>query len=140
MKKTFRHLAIILPIVLVLFLASFALEERTRAEQRVFYEEQPLVYVTKTGECYHSYGCNYLSRSRIPKGLYQAKREGYRRCSVCDGVAYGTVQVAVKAPYEIADLSCAIFFSFAKTACITPLIYFPVYKLLKRTNYYNDAK
>lgn len=140
MKKTLRHLAIILPIVLVVFFMTFAFEEKTRTEQRVFYEEQPLVYVTKTGECYHSYGCNYLSRSRIPKGLYEAKREGYQRCSICDGVAYGTVQVATEAPYEIADLSCTVFFSLAKTACITPLIYFPVYKLLKRTNYYNDEK
>ncbi len=41
------------------------------------------VYVTATGECYHRAGCRYLSHSRIPTKLSQAKAEGYRPCSVC---------------------------------------------------------
>ena len=41
-----------------------------------------IVYVTRTGECYHRSGCRYLSSSRIPITLREA-REKYRPCSVC---------------------------------------------------------
>lgn len=40
------------------------------------------VYVTRTGEKYHRDGCRYLSRSRIPTSLKDAKL-GYTACSVC---------------------------------------------------------
>jgi len=40
------------------------------------------VYVTETGECYHLGGCQYLSHSKIPISLKDAKA-GYRACSVC---------------------------------------------------------
>lgn len=40
------------------------------------------VYVTRTGEKYHQDGCRYLSRSRIPMSLKDAKL-GYTACSVC---------------------------------------------------------
>jgi len=42
------------------------------------------VYITKTGEKYHSSGCRYLSRSCIPILLSVAKAQGYTPCSVCD--------------------------------------------------------
>jgi len=42
-----------------------------------------IVYVTRTGECYHADGCRYLSGSRIPIALKDA-RGAYRPCSVCD--------------------------------------------------------
>lgn len=41
-----------------------------------------IVYVTRTGECYHADGCRYLSSSRIPIALKDA-RDKYRPCSVC---------------------------------------------------------
>lgn len=41
------------------------------------------VYVTKTGECYHRGGCRYLSQSKLPISLKDAKKRGYRPCSVC---------------------------------------------------------
>ncbi|HZL65419.1 MAG TPA: ComEC/Rec2 family competence protein [Thermoleophilia bacterium] len=44
----------------------------------------PTVYVTATGACYHRSGCRYLSESRIPIKLKDAKARGYRPCSVCD--------------------------------------------------------
>lgn len=44
----------------------------------------PIVYITETGECYHRDGCRYLSHSRIPVRLKDAKAQGYRPCSVCD--------------------------------------------------------
>ncbi|MFA4965785.1 MAG: ComEC/Rec2 family competence protein, partial [Thermoleophilia bacterium] len=40
------------------------------------------VFVTETGECYHLSGCRYLSRSKIPISLRDAKAR-YRPCSVC---------------------------------------------------------
>jgi micrococcal nuclease len=41
------------------------------------------VYVTRTGEKYHSASCRYLSRSQIPMSLSDAKAAGYTPCSVC---------------------------------------------------------
>src|SRR5665647_2415472 len=42
-----------------------------------------IVFVTRTGECYHVDGCRYLSSSRIPIALKDARGK-YRPCSVCD--------------------------------------------------------
>jgi competence protein ComEC len=42
-----------------------------------------IVYTTETGECYHRDGCRYLSHSRIPITLKEARARGYRPCSVC---------------------------------------------------------
>jgi septal ring factor EnvC (AmiA/AmiB activator) len=41
------------------------------------------VYVTNTGKKYHRDGCQYLSRSRIPIKLSEAKDQGYTPCSKC---------------------------------------------------------
>ncbi len=41
------------------------------------------VYITNTGKKYHSSGCRYLSKSRIPISLTKAKQRGYTACSVC---------------------------------------------------------
>ena len=43
-----------------------------------------VVYVTRTGECYHVKGCRYLKSSCIAMTLKKAKARGYRPCSVCD--------------------------------------------------------
>jgi hypothetical protein len=42
-----------------------------------------IVYVTRTGECYHAGDCRYLSSSRLRISLKDA-RGTYRPCSVCD--------------------------------------------------------
>jgi competence protein ComEC len=42
------------------------------------------VYTTATGECYHRGDCRYLSHSKIPISLKDAKAQGYRPCSACD--------------------------------------------------------
>ena len=135
MKNVLKRLAIIVPIVLAIFFISFAYEDKTRTEYRTVYEEQPLIYVTRTGDCYHSYGCRYLSRSRIPKGLYQAEESGYRCCSVCDGVAFETMQVAIREPYEVEDYSVAIFFSIAKVVFFAPFLCIPIFRLLDRIHF-----
>ncbi len=41
------------------------------------------VYITRTGTKYHRDGCRFLSKSRIPIWLQEAKRQGYTPCSVC---------------------------------------------------------
>jgi hypothetical protein len=41
------------------------------------------VYITKTGSCYHAYGCQYLRGSSIPISRTEAEEQGYRACSVC---------------------------------------------------------
>ncbi|MBE6655702.1 MAG: hypothetical protein E7609_02385 [Ruminococcaceae bacterium] len=131
-------MVIILPIILVIFSISFTYEDKIRTEYRTSYEEQPCVYITKTGDCYHSAGCRYLSRSRIPRGLYQVKASGYRCCSICNGITYGTIQVEIRESYEVTDYSFAIILSTLKVVFITPLIYKPIFKLLDKTNYYQD--
>jgi len=42
------------------------------------------VYITKTGNKYHSDGCRYLSRSCYAISLEDAVEEGYTACSVCN--------------------------------------------------------
>lgn len=42
-----------------------------------------VVYITKTGECYHSSGCSSLRRSKIETTLKSAVERGYRPCSKC---------------------------------------------------------
>ena len=65
----------------------------TLAVNAMFYRhEEPLVYVTNTGECYHSFGCHYL-KSVNPIGLEQAKEKGYRSCSYCHGEAQSVIEV-----------------------------------------------
>ena len=41
------------------------------------------VYITKTGDCYHSSGCGYLSRSKIAISKSTAINTAYRPCSRC---------------------------------------------------------
>ena len=42
-----------------------------------------VVYITKTGECYHSSGCSSLRKSKIETTLQSAIDRGYRACSKC---------------------------------------------------------
>jgi hypothetical protein len=42
------------------------------------------VYITETGTKYHRDGCRYLSKSKIPISLSDAKARGYTPCSVCN--------------------------------------------------------
>ena len=46
-------------------------------------DNNPTVYVTNTGDCYHEDGCRYL-RSRNRTTLYDAYLDKYRSCSICD--------------------------------------------------------
>lgn len=50
-----------------------------------FAHEENKVYVTKTGNCYHSYSCHYTARSCRAIGEDTAIKNKYVRCSVCGG-------------------------------------------------------
>ena len=41
------------------------------------------VYITESGSKYHKSGCSYLSKSKIPISLSEAKAQGYTACSRC---------------------------------------------------------
>ena len=45
--------------------------------------KEQTVYITRTGKKYHRDGCRYLSKSRIPVSLKDAKAQGYTPCTVC---------------------------------------------------------
>jgi len=42
-----------------------------------------IVYITKTGKKYHTDGCQYLRKSKIPITLKEAKAKGYTPYSKC---------------------------------------------------------
>jgi beta-lactamase superfamily II metal-dependent hydrolase len=42
------------------------------------------VYVTDSGEKYHADGCRYLKKSKHKISLADAKKQGYKPCSVCN--------------------------------------------------------
>lgn len=41
------------------------------------------VYVTKTGKKYHRKDCQFLSKSRVPLALDEAKNRGFTPCRIC---------------------------------------------------------
>lgn len=47
------------------------------------------VYVTRTGECYHTISCQYLQKSKIPMDVAEAVYN-YRPCSKCYARYYDT--------------------------------------------------
>ena len=64
-------------------------------------ERQPCVYITNTGDHYHSSGCHYLSRSKIAIGKQQAINAGYICCSVCGGKSSETINVSYTKKVQI---------------------------------------
>lgn len=44
--------------------------------------ENKIVYITKTGECYHNDSCSCLNKSKIEKNLKTAVKN-YRPCQLC---------------------------------------------------------
>jgi len=123
LKKALKHVFIIFAMMIIIFSISFALEDKTIYDYTSTYEEQPAVYVTKYGDCYHSISCHSLSQSMIEKGLYEALDNGYRACSHCNGISHGTVQVEHREYYEVTDYTNAISYSCLRAVYITLVIY-----------------
>lgn len=85
--------------IIILFIAGFLLINTfclgSPAQRIITVEEsQPKVYITKSGNKYHNVSCGYLHSSSIPIGKYEAEKEGYTACSVCNGTACGTIIVS----------------------------------------------
>ena len=47
-------------------------------------DDNPIVYITRTGKKYHREGCSTLKSSKIPITLKEACERGYKPCSLCD--------------------------------------------------------
>lgn len=72
LKKQLLTLLLVVGMVFSLPLTTFAASGNTT------------VYVTRTGEKYHSNGCQYLRKSKIAISLQDAVNSGYNACSRCD--------------------------------------------------------
>ena len=59
------------------------------------------VYVTKTGDTYHSKDCNSLRKSCVSITLQEAIDDGYKPCKRCYPVALDTVPLTSEAEEEI---------------------------------------
>ena len=77
-----RFLSLIVAL-LVLSAPVAVLPAQAPAPQRQEQTKEQTVYITKTGKKYHRDGCRYLSHSKIPISLKDAKANGYTACSVC---------------------------------------------------------
>ncbi|HCQ91332.1 MULTISPECIES: hypothetical protein [unclassified Clostridium] len=63
---------------------SNVIESEVELESEIVNDDiSTVVYITKTGEKYHSDGCGYLSRSKIEITLENAMNRGYTPCSRC---------------------------------------------------------
>jgi hypothetical protein len=58
-------------------------QPQVTADYLSYYEDETIVYVTKSGEKYHTAGCSYLTDSAMPVSLEQAVAEGKTPCSRC---------------------------------------------------------
>ncbi len=78
-----RRLLAFLVFVLSL-LSPVALPIAAQQKQAVQRSNQTqTVYITRSGKRYHRDGCRYLSMSKIPISLKDAKANGYTPCKVC---------------------------------------------------------
>jgi hypothetical protein len=78
MKKT---LYILLTAFLMLGTQAYPVSKLN--ENKVHLNQDYTVYITKTGEKYHSSGCRYLSRSKISISKKKALAAGFGACKVC---------------------------------------------------------
>ena len=134
MKRSTKQFVIIIFIVLMIFIVSFVLEDKTSYNYNSTSEEQPAVYITEYGNCYHSADCHYLSQSKIEKGLYEVKSKGYKACSYCKGYSKNVIQVEIIEYYEVTDYTNAFFLSFLRAVIVTPVIYIIVLYIMEEKN------
>lgn len=114
---------------LVIFLISFGLSDKTETRYKTIERTEPSVFVTVSGECYHSSDCYYLRYSAKEIGLYKAKSMGFRACSYCYGENEGTTQVEYTQAYE-KDNTLYVFMScLGISMAVAGCIYFILGKL-----------
>ena len=79
MKKSLL-LLLLIPIIL-----TSCKKEPEQQESKVISRSEAattIVYITKTGECYHTESCTSLRKSKIKKKLTEAAKR-YRACQNC---------------------------------------------------------
>ena len=91
--RIIKHILIALLLFFISFSIVFFRADKTEYYTEESWVEEPRVYVTEYGHCYHSCDCHYISRSWTEKGIYYARSKGYRACSYCKGTPNGTIQV-----------------------------------------------
>ena len=125
-------MVLILSIMLTIFIISIVFEDKISYEYISTFENQPAVYVTEYGNCYHSADCYYLSQSKIEKGLYEAKEKGYRECKHCGSYSHGVTKVEHIEYFEITDYTNAFLFSCLRALLITPILYLTVIRIFEQ--------
>lgn len=63
--------------------AASAADSSTAGKATAAQNKSMIVYITKSGKCYHLAGCEGLARSKIAINLADAKEKGYKPCSIC---------------------------------------------------------
>jgi hypothetical protein len=58
-------------------------EKKEQSKAKKVQPKDYTVYITRTGEKFHSDGCQYLRRSQISIGKRNAISQGYSACSRC---------------------------------------------------------
>lgn len=76
-----KKLSIIILIISFIFVSGCNSKKESK---NVTYSEakSTTVYITRTGECYHTSSCSCLSKSKIKKKLSDIY-ENYRPCNLC---------------------------------------------------------
>ena len=77
-----RFLAGVFALFMLVSVAAIA-PARQPAQQQQSQTKEQTVYVTKTGKKYHLATCRFLSKSKIPMSLKDAKANGFTACSIC---------------------------------------------------------
>jgi competence protein ComEC len=78
-----RRLIPLIIALLMLGAVSAVAPAQQPAPQKQVQSQEQTVYATKTGKKYHRATCRYLSHSKIPVSLKDAKAQGLTPCSVC---------------------------------------------------------
>jgi hypothetical protein len=80
MRRLFTLIAL---VVFMLGISGSAVPAQQPTPQQQPQTKEQTVYITKSGKKYHRDTCRYLSRSKIPTTLKDAKANGYTACSIC---------------------------------------------------------
>ena len=113
LKATISIVSIFI-LTLIINFSCFYREAIDKYEQHI----EICVYISSSGECYHSEYCAYIDDC-YAIGEEQAKSKGYRRCSFCDGFSIEKICVINSIHIEEENnypsslfLSCIIYLSY----------------------------
>ena len=90
LKETIKYWLIVIEILLFIFTIGMVPSSIDKCNERLDPASEIIVYVTRTGDCYHRNGCRYLNQSKIQTTLYYAHR-GHRACLICKPDSYSPV-------------------------------------------------